>query len=70
MKNKIQFKQQFATTFRPFTRKIMVLVYQSTILVHFAMLAPKRMQTYDHDDRFAYFTMMWDKFSSDVGWLP
>ena len=41
MKNKIQFKQHFATTFRPLTKKNMILVYQSTILVHFTMLAPK-----------------------------
>ena len=37
---KIQFKQYFPTTFRPLTQKIMVLVYWSTILVHFTMLAP------------------------------
>ena len=37
---KIQFKQNFATTTRPLTENIMVLVYQSTILTHFTMLAP------------------------------
>ena len=36
----IQFKQCFATTFRPLTKKIMVLVYRSIFLVHFTMLAP------------------------------
>ena len=38
---KFQFKQHFATISQPFDpKKIMVLVYQSIILVHFIMLAP------------------------------
>ena len=36
--NKIQFKQHFATTFRPLTKTNMVLIYQSIIVVHFTML--------------------------------
>ena len=37
---KIQFKQHFATTFKPLTKKIMVSAYRSTILVHFTNLPP------------------------------
>lgn len=39
-KTKKKSKQRFASTFTPFTKTIMVLVYWSTILVHFPMLAP------------------------------
>ena len=39
MKKKSLFKQHFATIFRPLTKKIMVLIYHITILVHFTMLA-------------------------------
>ena len=35
----IQFKQDFVIMFKPLTRKNMVLIYKSTILVHFTMLA-------------------------------
>ena len=38
-KKKIELKQHFATTFRLLTKKIMVLVDQSTFLVHCTMLA-------------------------------
>lgn len=37
---KIQFKQHLATTFKPLTKKIMILVYLSAIWVHLSMLAP------------------------------
>ena len=37
---KINFKQHFATTYRPLTKKTTAFVYQSTCLVHFTMLAP------------------------------
>ena len=40
MKKKSQFKQHFATTFRPLTKQNMVFVYWSTILVYFTMLSP------------------------------
>ena len=36
----IQFKEHFAIIMRPLTKKIMVLVYRSTILVHFTMATP------------------------------
>ena len=38
----IKVKQRFATTFRPLTQEMMGLVYWSTFLVHFTMLAPIR----------------------------
>ena len=38
---KIQSKQHFATTFRPLNKNIMILIYWSTFLVHFTILAPK-----------------------------
>ena len=43
MKNKltIQFKQHFAINFKPLIQEMMVLVYRSTILVHFTMFAPE-----------------------------
>ena len=34
MQIKIQSKQRFATTFRPLTKNIMVLIYRSTLLAH------------------------------------
>ena len=37
---KYQFIQHFPTKFRPLTQNIMVLVFKSTILVQFTMLAP------------------------------
>ena len=40
MKKKTEINQHFASTFGPLTKEIMVLVYWSTILVHFTMLTP------------------------------
>ena len=37
----IQIKHHFATTSRPLTKKIMVLVYRRIISVHSTMLAPE-----------------------------
>jgi hypothetical protein len=39
-KRKKHSEHHFATRFRPLTQKMMILVYRSTILIHFTMFAP------------------------------
>ena len=39
-------KQRFVTIVRPLTKNIMVLVYHSTFLVHFTILAPVRISKF------------------------
>ena len=41
MEKKSNLKQQFGTMFQPLRKKQMILVYHSTILVHFTMFAPQ-----------------------------